>query len=266
MSKALHPFFNSPAMIIFGHRGAAGEVPENTIESFRHGLASGATVIESDLRLTGDGAVVMMHDPAVNRTTNGQGPVSSYTLRELRALDAGYRFSPDGGATYPFRAQGLRVPTLEEALRAFPGASFNLEIKEDSQPLVERAVGLVRALGREEGILLTAENGGAMKKLRAEVAKTGARVALGASKPEILRFMFAAAVNAAPPPGVMALQVPRRHGVIPVLTEKFLAHARRHGVQVHVWTINDTAEMKELRGLGVNGIFTDFPGRAAAPR
>lgn len=267
MALPSHSLLSLPPPVVFGHRGAAGERPENTLESFRHGAASGAAALESDLHLTADGEVVLMHDPLVDRTTNGKGPVAGFDLRHLRALDAGYRFTADGGQTFPFRGQGLRVPTLAQFLGAFPDMPVNFEIKDRNRALVEKTVDLIAAAGRDDGILLTAEDNVTMRMLRGYAAKTGSRVALGASKAEAMRFLASVHLGAAPPPGVMALQVPRAFRAlghtVPVVTPAFIGHAHKHGIKVHAWTINDPAEMVELRRLGVDGIFTDFPASAA---
>ena len=92
------------------------------------------------MHLTRDGVPVLIHDDVVDRTTDGSGRVAELSLAELHALDAGHRFSTDGGRTHPFRGRGLRVPTLEEALAAFPDARFNLELKEGLPGLVERCL------------------------------------------------------------------------------------------------------------------------------
>ena len=125
-----HPYFDVPRPTILGHRGAAGEAPENTLESFRLGLAQGADIIESDVHVTRDGVPVLIHDEAVDRTTDGCGRVAELDWDELQRLDAGYRFSPDGGSSFPFRGRGLRVPALEEAFRELPDVRLNLELKE----------------------------------------------------------------------------------------------------------------------------------------
>src|SRR5829696_2712479 len=111
------------------HRGASSLAPENTIEAFRLALEAGAGGLELDVHMTSDGHIVVIHDATVDRTTNGTGAVSEMTLHELRRLDAGHNFSPDGGPTRPYRGRGVRVPTLGEVLREFPGVAVNIEIK-----------------------------------------------------------------------------------------------------------------------------------------
>src|ERR671916_458700 len=108
------------------HRGASALAPENTIEAFRLAVEAGAGGLELDVHVTRDGHIVVIHDATVDRTTNGTGAVSEMTLEELRRLDAGHNFSPDGGPTRPYRGRGVRVPTLGEVLREFPGVAVNI--------------------------------------------------------------------------------------------------------------------------------------------
>ena len=99
------------------HRGASASAPENTLEAFRLAVESGAGGLEFDVHMTSDGEIVVLHDPTVDRTTDGTGPVSGMSLAEVRRLDAGYRFASEGAN--PYRGKGVRVPTLAEVLREF---------------------------------------------------------------------------------------------------------------------------------------------------
>ena len=126
-----HPYFDLDTPIVIGHRGCAGEVPENTLASFEAALDAGAAILESDVHLTRDGVPVLIHDDAVDRVSDGSGRVGELGLAELERLDAGHRFDPDGTGRHPFRGRGLRIPSLAEALAGFPTARFNLELKED---------------------------------------------------------------------------------------------------------------------------------------
>src|SRR5690349_1723944 len=96
---------------VIAHRGDSAHFPENTIPSFDRAIDLAADAIEFDLRVSRDGEIVIIHDPTVDRTTDGAGAVSSLTLAELKRLDAGARFSADGGRTFPFRGRGLTIPT-----------------------------------------------------------------------------------------------------------------------------------------------------------
>ena len=123
----------------FAHRGGAKIAPENTLEGFREGLRVGAGVLELDVHATADGTVVVHHDEKVDRTTDGSGAIREMTLADVRRLDAGYRFTPDGGRTYPYRGEGVRIPTMEEVYREFADVPINVEIK-GKRPGIEEAV------------------------------------------------------------------------------------------------------------------------------
>src|SRR5688572_22071727 len=114
---------------VIGHRGNRAFAPENTIQPFAQPVTAGADAIELDVHLSADGVAVVFHDPHVRRTTDGTGFVDRLTFRELRKLDAGARFTPDNGTTYPYRGLGHRIPSLEEVLEAFPATSILIEIK-----------------------------------------------------------------------------------------------------------------------------------------
>jgi glycerophosphoryl diester phosphodiesterase len=259
-----HPYFDLPRPLVIGHRGAAGERPENTLAAFARGLQDGAAILESDLHLTRDGVVVMAHDDTVDRTTDGRGPLRGFSFGELSKLDAGYRFSTDGGKSFPFRGQGLRIPTLEEGFKAFPGVRFNLELKRDEAVLVEQTVALVKRGERQAITLLTAEADATMARLRSQLKTTAVGVALGAAAGDVLRFVRSALDGSPPPPGVMALQVPASFAGQPLVTVELVRYAHAHGVHVHVWTVNDPQEMERLLALGVDGVVTDFPARMRA--
>ena len=259
-----HPFLDLPTPLVIGHRGCAGRLPENTLASFRAALEDGAVILETDVHLTRDGEPVLIHDHDVTRVSEGDGAVRDLDLRDIEQLDAGYRFSPDGGRTHPERGRGHRIPTLRAALDAFPAARFNLELKEDLPDLVERTLRVIDAAGSASRTLLVAAEDELMRRIRARVASRGAAVALGASAGEVARFVRAAQRGEAPEPGISALQIPAAFAGRPLVTPELVAHAHQHGVQVHVWTINEPAEMQRLLDLGVDGIVSDFPARVAA--
>src|SRR5579884_3402972 len=98
----------------FAHQGGGLLAPENTMAAFECGAAYSPDALELDIQMTRDGEIVVIHDPTVNRTTDGFGSVADIMLGDLRQLDAGYWFTLDGGATYPFRGQGVRIPMLRE--------------------------------------------------------------------------------------------------------------------------------------------------------
>jgi glycerophosphoryl diester phosphodiesterase len=256
-----HPFLALPTPIVIGHRGAAGEAPENTLASFERALADGAAILESDVHLTRDGVPVLIHDDELSRCTDGGGRVRDHDIASLQRFDAGYFFCPDEGASFPQRGRGHRIPRLDEALAALPHARFNLELKEDVPGMVEATVAAVASAGRAHDVLLTSGLDPLMQKLRAHVAEEKVDVALGACTGEVARFALAALRGETPEPGPMALQIPPDFAGRPLVTRELVEHAHRHGVQVHVWTIDEPGEMRALLALGVDGIVTDFPAR-----
>jgi glycerophosphoryl diester phosphodiesterase len=258
-----HPFFALSRPLAIGHRGCAGEVPENTLASFRRGLDDGAVVIETDVHLTRDGVPVLLHDDDVGRVSDGAGPVREIAFEDLQRLDAGHRFEAPDGAT-PFRGAGHRIPSLAEALDAFPGVRFNLEVKEDLPGIVERTLDVICEAGRVALTLVTSGEDPIMQRIRDEAARRDAGVALGASAGEVGRFALAALRGDTPAPGTMALQVPPGFAGQPLVTGRFVEIAHAHGIQVHVWTINEPAEIDALLDLGVDGIVSDFPARVVA--
>jgi glycerophosphoryl diester phosphodiesterase len=139
----------APRPWVIAHRGGMGLWPENTLRAFAGASALGADVLDLDVRTSADGALVVFHDAELGRTTEASGPLAALPLRELQALDAGYRWSADGGATHPFRGQGLRIPTLEEVFRAFPDAHLGLEIKETDPAAPARVCRAIREARRQ---------------------------------------------------------------------------------------------------------------------
>ncbi len=248
---------------IIGHRGAGGEAPENTLPSFQKALNDGATVVELDVHGTKEGEVVVIHDPTLERTTNGRGQVRKHKFEELRELDAGYWFTKGEGSHYPFRGQNIKIPTLEQFLTTFPEAKAIIEIKQARPSIVRKVTGTIRKLSRENSVLLATEDDRIMKEIRAELRKNGMVVASGFSYGEVAAFMncvTAGKESAYVPPG-QALQIPREYAGIKLVSEQTLRAAHELGVEMFVWTVNETAEMSELLELEVDGIITDYPAR-----
>src|SRR5262245_13772350 len=154
----MHLFFTKPKPRLFAHRGASAEAPENTLAAFRRAVALGIEYIELDVHLSRDGHVVVIHDVTLERTTNGYGKVQEQTLAQLQQWDAGYRFSPDSGETFPFRATGLTVPTLAEVFQQCPGIKFTVEIKQQEPAIEEQVIVIVRACDREADVILASEH------------------------------------------------------------------------------------------------------------
>jgi glycerophosphoryl diester phosphodiesterase len=240
----------------FAHRGASAQAPENTIEAFRLAVEAGAGGLELDVHMTFDREIVVIHDRTVDRTTEGSGVVAELELDELRLLDAGYRFSPDGG--YPYRGQGVRIPTLAEVYEQFPAAYVNIDIKEP-QPGVEEAVTrVIRDARAEAHSLVVSDDHAIVRRFR---RISGGRISTGASRLEIGAFYLLSTLRLEHlyRPAYDALQVPVEHGGITLVTPRSLEAAHSRGARVDVWTINEPCEMRRLLDLGVDVIMTDRP-------
>jgi glycerophosphoryl diester phosphodiesterase len=244
------------------HRGASASAPENTLDAFRLAVESGAGGLELDVHLTRDGHPVVIHDPTLDRTTNTSGAVAGLTLDELREPDAGYNFSPEGGNTHPYRGLGLRIPTLAEVLREFPGVVLNIDMKAD-RPGIEAAVQeLLREADAEGRALVVSSRRGAVRRFR---RMSGGRISTGASRWEIGVFLLFSNLRLERLliPAYDALQVPLTYRGLPLVTRRFVDAAHGRNVRVDAWTINEEGEMRRLLDLGVDVIMTDRPGTLA---
>ena len=242
----------------FAHRGASLIAPENTLEAFRLAARSGAGGLELDIHMTSDGQIVVIHDDSVDRTTEGTGLVRRMTLHETQNLDAGYRFTPDGGTTYPYRGRGVRVPELGQVLREFPGHKVNIDIKEE-QPGVEVALlETIKGAGAGDRVLVVSEIPAVVARVR-ELSGNG--ISTGASRQEIRDFyrLSRLRLEFLVRPPYDALQVPVEYGGREVVTPRFLKAAHDRGVRVDVWTIDEPDEMCRLLDLGVDVIMTNRP-------
>ncbi len=239
------------------HRGASARWPENTLEAFR-AAGSSTCGLELDVHVTRDGSVVVVHDETVDRTTNGTGAVREMDLAEVRALDAGYRFTPDMGLSYPYRGLEHRVPTLDEVFRRFPDSAVNIDIKEALSGAEAAVLRVIERCGAEGRSLVASQNHGVIRRFR---RLSGGRVSTSASKLEIGAFYLLSRLRLQwlLRPAYDALQVPVAHRGIRIVTPRFVAAAHERGVRVDVWTIDDPGDMRRLLDLGVDVIMTNRP-------
>ena len=217
----------------FAHRGASARAPENTLEAFRLAVEAGAGGLELDVHMTLDKKIVVIHDAAVDRTTEGSGVVAGMTLDELRALDAGYRFSPDGGRTYPYRGQGVGIPTLAEVYEQFPAACVNVDIKGPQPGADEAVMRVIRDALAEERSLVVSEHHAVVRRFR---RVSGGRISTGASRLETGAFYLLSRLRlerlGLGRPACDALQVPVEHKGVTLVTPRFLRAAHSRGVRV----------------------------------
>ena len=241
------------------HRGASGEYPENTMPAFHAAAASAADYIELDVHRTRDGHVVVAHDEGLSRIASDDRLIAEVTIAELASVDAAFNFSPSEG--WPFRHQGIRIPTLEQVLKSWPEMRFIIELKPQDASIADAALEVVRATGMERRVLFASEH--LLPIARARILAP--EIPTNLSAPEIVAFIQAlpsgtprAAV------GGDALQIPPEYQGIRLARPEIIDAAHRTGLEVHVWTVNDPAQMEVLLSSGVDGIITDYPKRLLA--
>jgi len=252
-------YLDGPRPRLFAHRGGSGVAPENTLEAFSLGLAAGAERFELDVHATADGEVVVLHDPTVDRTTDGTGEVRSLRLSAVERLDAGYRFA-DADGKFPFRGRAVRIPTLASLLEAFPGVPLNIEIKQREPAIEDAVLAVLDRFDARRQVVLAAEDAAIMARIRAAAPDVATSYS-AEDVAELVGLLSGPGVAGYRPPGI-ALQIPPAFGDIQLVTSESVAAAHALGLEVHVWTIDEPAEMERLLALGVDGLMTDYPARA----
>jgi len=243
--------FDPGARLVIGHRGAAARFPENTFAAFDYAVGLGVDAIEFDIRVTRDGVVAVIHDATLDRTTVGTGDIVRQSARDLAGVDAGARFSPDGGRTFPFAGKGIGVPTLEGLIERYPATPLLIEIKvAEAAP---EALRLFRRHGCEDRVVVDSMDVRALKPF------SGTRVAVGAARRDVISLLWRSAMALVPRSlPFSALCIPERYGIhVPVTRLTRAAASRR--VPTHVWTVNDPEDARRLWSNGVVGIISDDP-------
>ncbi|MGO8948401.1 MAG: glycerophosphodiester phosphodiesterase [Ktedonobacterales bacterium] len=259
LASQRRPYLTHTAPLFFAHRGGAALRPENTVEAFSYGLSFGADALELDIQMTRDGEIVVIHDPTVDRTTDGSGPVGDFTREELRLLDAGYHFTTDGGQTYPFRGKGCTIPALSEVLERFPAARINIDLKQTDPERERRLWRLILDYEVRDRVLV-ASGDVPIGIIRFRELCQG-QIATSASAPEVRNFVLASLFHTTSllRPAYDALQVPETYRGIRVVSPRTVSVAHRFGLDVHVWTIDDVPTMRLLLSWGVDGLMSDRP-------
>jgi glycerophosphoryl diester phosphodiesterase len=257
-----HPFFDHDGVWVMAHRGGRHLWPENTLYAFEHAWELGVDVLEMDIHSSQDGVLVVMHDGEVDRTTDGSGRIHDFILAELQELDAGYHWSADDGATFPFRGKGITVPALEEVFLALPEAPMNIEIKQAEPPIVAPLCQMIRDHGMTDQVLVASFHKETMQEFRRacpEVASTTVE-----DEVRVLYVLSRAYLSGIYRPPAEALQVPEYSGDLHVVIPPLVRGARGRNMDLHVWTVNDEEDMQRMLDLGVDGIITDYPDRLLA--
>lgn len=247
------------ARLVIGHRGNRAHSPEDTLESMHEAVALGVDALEFDLHVTRDDVAVVHHDATLERTTSGQGALASRALAELAEVDAGYRFTTDGGRSFPWRGRGVRIPTLDAVLESFPALPMILEIKTPAATETVRCT--VMRHNAAHRVIVAGFDARSVDPL------IGSPMALGASTRDLLRLLPNALFGGQGAPAAFrAACIPPSHNGVPVPIAAYARLMRRRGGVTHVWTVNDPRTAMRYWQLGVQGIITDDPAPILAAR
>jgi glycerophosphoryl diester phosphodiesterase len=233
VADAANPF--GPGPFGLAHRGGAAESAENSRTAFQHAVDLGFRWIETDVRATRDGHAVVFHDATLDRTTNASGPLGARMLSELSAV----RLTDDQPPL-----------TLVEALRTWPDTAFNVDVKS-----VEAIGPFLRAVASEDAWDRVCAASFSARRLRLLRRAAGSRLATSLGSAEAVQLVL----GGHPRVGACAAQIPATIRGRELVSAGLLARARECGLQIHVWTVNDEAQMRRLLDLGVDGIVTDRP-------
>ncbi len=247
--------------LVFAHRGGSAIGPENTTAAFDLGLVAGADGLEFDVRLSADGEVVVHHDVTLDRTTDATGPVALRTAAELAAVDAGCRFEQDGA--YPFRGQGVGVPTLREVLDRYPAAPVIVEMKVDTAEFGRAVARTVTEAGAAARVCVAGSGSRASRTARAALRNGVASATRHEIRWALFRSWFGVPHGRV---GYASFQVPESFGGTRIVSPAFVRAAHRAGLLVEVWTVDDEADMARLLRWGVDALITDRPAEAVAAR
>lgn len=249
---------------MLAHRGFSGRYPENTMLAFEKAAELPIDGLEMDIYATKDDVLVISHDDSVARTTNGDGRIQEYTLTQLQELDAGYRFTPDDGQTFPFRGEGITIPTMEEVLARFPDLWINVDIKQHESHVVALFCDAIYRHNAADRLCVGSFSNDTVEQFRAACPNVVSLATLS----EIGRLFILNRLHLDRffSDGGHALQIPPRRqrlGIdVEVVTPRFVEAAHRHDMAVHLWTLNNEVKMQRFTEMGVDGIITDFPDRA----
>ncbi len=251
---------NASKPLVIAHQGGDGVWPGDTLFAFENAVQIGADVLEMDAHITKDGHIVLMHDEEVDRTTNGTGLIEELTLDEIKQLDAAYDWSNDEGKTFPYRGQGIQVPTLDEVFEKFPQMRFVLEIKLTENPIHQPLCDLIRKYNMQDKTLIGSFHDEAMHNFRAACPE----VATSAASDEVRNYVLLGKVFlwGFYTPQFQTIQPPWNPEDslgITIVTERFIRESHAKNIRVEPWTVNDPRLMEQYIEWGVDGIITDRP-------
>lgn len=257
-AAVLSSFAEQP--LVIAHRGGKGLWPENSLFAFERASALGVDMLEMDLHLSSDGELVVIHDSTLDRTTNGDGPVAARSLAQLQALDAGYRWSADGGQSHPYRGQGVRIPTFTEVLERFPSIPKVIEIKVPDVGMEAQLCDTLTAHQQRDKVIVGSFYDRSLQLFREQCP--GVATSAGPDSVRLLLALNWIGLGSVLSPSYQALQIPEAHSGLAIASRSLLQTASQRGLNVQLWTINEQPDMRRLLDLGADALITDYPDRA----
>ena len=235
---SIHPYLNQPGISISAHRGGSIEAPENTLESFKYAIDLGSAYIETDVQLSADGIPFIFHDNDLSRLLGKDIIFNSLHSNEINQLRL---------------FESYQIPTLEEALKKFPGAYFQIDVKTDEVALPTMQV--IQDLGAFNRVCIASFSSKRLKLVKKNFPET----CLSMGPMEILKLLLSSFGLYNKKVQGDCLQIPIYHYGIKLVTKRFVKFVQSLGLKIHVWTINDENTMQKLINIGVDGIITDRP-------
>ena len=230
--------------------------------AFERGLAAGADGLELDVHLSSDGVVVVCHDAMLDRTTDASGRIDRRTAAELSRVDAGYRWTDPQG-NHPFRSCGIGVPRLCDVLRRFRDVPIIIEMKVDHPEMGQALAAEILAASAVDRVCVASDGRRAIRAAREALPA----MASSACRWEIRLALYRSWAHwPARRTGYGGYQVPETAGTIRVVSPTFVKHAHQAGLEVQVWTVDDTADMDRLLDWGVDALISNRPDLAVGVR
>ncbi|MBR6680875.1 MAG: glycerophosphodiester phosphodiesterase [Clostridia bacterium] len=232
----------TPKTYVWAHRGASGYAPENTLEAFELAAKMGADGIELDVHFTKDGEVVVTHDEKIDRVSNGQGPVTSYTYAELLNFDFGYKFYGE--------ARGIKLPTLDEvyALLQNTPLVINIEIKSASPEMPARCIEIAKKYGMLDRTYFSSFNHFQLVKVR--------EVDASVSIAPLYSFNMVRAWDYC---GFLQANAVHPHFNQINLDKSYVENCHNNNIRVNVWTTNSESDISAMLDAGVDAVITNYP-------
>jgi glycerophosphoryl diester phosphodiesterase len=257
-----HPFFQTDRPLVIAHQGGELLAPSNTITAFQQAVDLGVDVLEFDIHITKDGHLVTIHDPTVERTTNGKGYVHDFTLSDIQKLDAGYHFE-DLNGELSYRGKGAYIPSLEEVFKTFPDMRMVIEIKDDNpseriEEISEKLWSLIQKYKKEDQVIVASFDQKIIDQFK-EISD--GKTALSAGEAEIKKFIIfnKLFLSNLYQPNADAFQIPTKESIFNLASKDVIKEAERRNVNIQYWTIDDKETMRSLLEDGANGIITNRP-------